>query len=44
MKTWSKKFTKAVGAKKTLTFMQAENKILVLVDYSLASEIPLYQK
>jgi hypothetical protein len=44
MKAWSKKFTKAVGAQKTLTFMQAENKILVLVDYSLASDIPLYQK
>ena len=44
MKEWTKKFTKAVGAKKTLTFIQAENKILALVDYSFAAEVPLYQK
>ena len=44
METWAKKFTKTIGAQKTLTFMQAENKISAIVDYSIASEVPMYQK
>lgn len=44
MKAWTKKFTKAIGAQKTLTFMQTENKISAMVDYGIASEVPLYQK
>ena len=40
-KAYVPKFTKAIGAKKTLTYFQTENKITALINYELAQSIPL---
>jgi hypothetical protein len=42
-KAYQPKFQKVIGNKKTLRYYQTENKISVLVDYELASNIPLLE-
>lgn len=42
-KTYYKKFKKIIPAAKAVTYFQAENKIAVLVDFQLASEIPFIE-
>ncbi len=37
------KFQKAIGGKKTLRYYQTENKISIMVEYELASRIPLLE-
>lgn len=40
-KSYMPKFTKIIGARKTLTYFQTENKIEALINYELAQTIPL---
>lgn len=42
-KSYTKKFSKILPATKVLRYMQAENKIDVLIDYEMASSVPLLE-
>ncbi len=43
-KSYYPKFEKIIGSKKALRYFQAENKIRVMVDFELASNIPLFEE